>query len=135
MRRGVVLTTDGALSVLVSLSVVVASVFYIQDANRSRWANVNMVRAANDIGFALENEGVFLSTDGARIEAALNRSAPPNMKASLESVRHVIVNGSLVAVSRRTYGAVLDGDLAEAVFLSADGSGAYVVSHVGVGRR
>jgi hypothetical protein len=134
MSRGFVFTTDGVLAVTVALTLAAASLYYIQEAGRGGWDEAAMVRSADDIGLALDREGLLGSDNMTLLEAALNGSRPNNYAAGLRVSRYVPVNGTLMLVSVQTAGDYPAGDRVTQRFVSMGRQGVYVAD-VGVALR
>jgi hypothetical protein len=134
MMKGAVFTSDSILAAAVALSALTAFFLYTGDSGSTGWDDVRQVRAAYDIGLAIDRAGVLSSNNDSLIEVELGKAKPQGIAAHLDVERYADVNGTLQLLSVRGYGDEIGDERTSGTVLSAQQDGVYVAT-VEVGLR
>lgn len=132
MRRGIVLTTDSVMALMLALVFAGATLLYVRSQEGSRFSELNLVRTAYDIGFSLDRTGALASNNRTVIETALNATKPGNLLAAATVERYVFAGNVPLLFDRRRYGDEMTGDRLTEKVVSSDGNGILYLARVEV---
>jgi hypothetical protein len=135
MGRGFVYTVDGVFALGFALAAVAASAEFWQDAGRAGFDGLEQVRAAYDIGFALDEAGLPAGENTARIGEWLARLRADNRAISLEVGKYCQSPEGLRLAGYKVYGDTMSDDYASVAVLSDAAGGCWYMTTVRAGPR